>query len=136
MFRNSFRQQGIGLPAAIFVITLMATIAVAVNLLVSQNADSLNEEVRLTRAFYAAESGAGFAMHLMFPPQDFPNYNTAAVCPTVERSYEFTMEGLGSCSVAIACETDATVDSVDYYTITSTGTCGDISRTVQVRTSY
>lgn len=136
MFRNPARQQGIGLPAAIFVITLMATIAVAVNLLVSQNSDSLDEEVRLTRAFYAAESGAGFAMHLMFPPQDFPNYNTAAVCLTVARTYEFTVDGLAACNVAIECTTDATVDSVDYYTITSTGTCGDISRTVQVRTSY
>ncbi len=136
MFPDITRQKGIGLPAAIFVITLMVTIAVAVNLLVSRNADSLDEEVRLTRAFYAAESGAGFAMHLMFPPQDFPNYNTAAVCPTVARSYEFTMEGLGGCSVTIACVTDATVDAVDYYTITSTGSCGDISRTVQVRTSY
>jgi len=136
MFPDITRQKGIGLPAAIFVITLMATIAVAVNLLVSQNADSLDEEVRLTRAFYAAESGAGFAMHLMFPPQDFPNYNTAAVCPTVERSYEFTTDGLSGCRVAIECVTDATVDSADYYTITSTGSCGDISRTVQVRTSY
>lgn len=135
MFRNFARQKGIGLPAAIFVITLMAGIAVAVNLLVSQNADGLNEEVRLTRAFYAAESGAGFAMHLMFPPQDFPDYSTAAVCPTVARSYDFTLEGLGACSVEIDCVTDATVDSVNYYTITSTGTCGDISRTVQVRTS-
>ena len=135
MYRNPARQQGIGLPAAIFVITLMATIAVAVNLLLSQNADTLEEEVRLTRAFYAADSGAGFAMHLMFPPQDFPNYDTVAVCPTIARSYEFTMEGLGACSVEIDCVTDATVDSVNYYTIASTGTCGDISRTVQVRTS-
>lgn len=135
MFRNLASQKGIGLPAAIFVITLMAVIAVAVNLLVSQNADSLDEEVRLTRAFYAAESGAGFAMHLMFPPQDFPNYTSAAVCPTVARTYEFTMEGLGSCSVDISCVIDATVDSVNYYTLTSVGQCGDISRTVQVRTS-
>lgn len=136
MYPDVNKQAGIGLPAAIFVITLMAAIAVAVNLLVSQNADSIDEEVRLTRAFYAAESGAGFAMHMLFPPQDFPDYDTVAVCLTIERSYEFTPDGLGQCSVAIECENDAMVDFVNYFTVTSTGTCGDISRTVQVRTSY
>jgi MSHA biogenesis protein MshP len=133
------RQQGVGLPAAIFVITLMASIAVAISLLVSQNAETFEEEVRLTRAFYAAESGAGFAMNALFPPDEFPLYDTNAICPDnvgSPRVYEFTAEGLSSCSAEVSCVLDTTVDGLNYYTISSTGTCGDVSRTVQVRTSF
>ena len=133
------KEQGIGLPAAIFVITLMITIAVAVNLLVRQNAETFEEEVKLTRAFYAAESGAGFAMNALFPPDEFPSYSTTAICPEnvgSPRLYEFEAEGLEGCSVEVSCVTDATVDGVEYYTILSEGICDDVSRTVQVRTSF
>ena len=60
-------QSGIGLPAAIFIITTMALIAVAINLLVRENAETFVEEINLSRAFYAAESGAGFIMNRTFP---------------------------------------------------------------------
>lgn len=136
---TSQKQRGIGLPAAIFVITLMITIAVAVNLLVRQNAETFEEELRLTRAFYAAESGAGFAMNALFPPDEFPSYSSTAICPEnagSPRLYEFEAEGLQGCSAAVSCVTDATVDGVEYYTILSTGSCGEVSRTVQVRTSF
>ena len=137
--QSLIHQRGIGLPAAIFVITLMITIAVAVNLLVRQNAESFEEELRLTRAFYAAESGAGFAMNALFPPDEFPSYGSTAICPEnagSPRLYEFDAEGLENCSAEVSCVTDATVDGVEYYTILSTGSCGEVSRTVQVRTSF
>tara|TARA_R110002072_G_scaffold136124_2_gene278046 strand:- start:1371 stop:1823 length:453 start_codon:yes stop_codon:yes gene_type:complete len=133
------RQQGVGLPAAIFVITLMATIAIGVNLLVSQNAETFEEEIRLTRAFYAAESGANFAMNALFPPDEFPQYDTTAICPDnvgTPRVYEFEADGLRECSAEVSCAIDATVDDVNYVTISSTGICGQVSRTVQVRSSY
>jgi MSHA biogenesis protein MshP len=136
---SGHKQHGIGLPAAIFVITLMITIAVGVNLLVRQNAETFEEELRLTRAFYAAESGAGFAMNALFPPDEFPAYGTTAICPEnagSPRLYEFEAEGLEGCSVEVSCVTDATVDDVEYYTITSTGSCGEVSRTIQVRSSF
>lgn len=133
------KQRGVGLPAAIFVITLMVSISVAIQLLVSQNAEQFEEEVQLTRAFYAAESGAGFAMNALFPPTEFPLYNVTAICPEnagSPRVYEFEADGLRSCSAEVSCVTDATVDGLNYYTITSEGICNDISRTVQVRTSF
>lgn len=135
MYPEPFYQRGVGLPAALFVITLMAAIAVAINYLVSQNAETLEEELRLTRAFYAAESGAGLAMGLLFPPDDFPQYTPSLACPTVAREVAFLAEGLTVCSATIACVLDATVDAVNYFTVTSTGTCGEVSRTVQVRTA-
>ncbi len=133
------KQRGVGLPAAIFVITLMVSISVAIQLLVSQNAEQFEEEVQLTRAFYAAETGAGFAMNALFPPDEFPQYNGTAICPEnagSPRVYEFEADGLRNCSAEVSCVTDATVDDVNYYTITSEGICDDVSRTVQVRTSF
>ena len=133
------RQRGVGLPAAIFVITLMVTISLAINQLVQQNAETFEEETQLTRAFYAAESGAGFAMNALFPPDEFPLYNVTATCPdnlSDPRVYEFQVSGLAACRAEVSCVIDADVDDVEYYTITSTGICDDVQRTVQIRTSF
>jgi MSHA biogenesis protein MshP len=134
------KQKGIGIPAALFVITLLAILAVAINSLVSDNAETFQEEVLLTRAFYAAESGAGFAMNALFPPDEFPRYQkdvlNTAVCDAGPREYTLTAEGLNGCDVSVSCVIDATVAGVEYYTITSVATCDDVTRTVQVRTSF
>lgn len=134
------RQRGINIPAAVFIITLLSIVAVAINSLVSDNAETFQEEVLLTRAFYAAESGAGFALNALFPPEEFPLYQrgvaSTAVCDAGPREYAFAAEGLSLCSAAVSCVVDATVDGVEYYTITSIGSCDTVSRTVQVRTSF
>ncbi len=124
-------QAGIGLPAAIFVITLLAIIAVAINSLVSQNAQTFEEEINLTRAFYAAESGAGFAMNWLYPPEDYPSYTP--VCSS--RTYNLTVDGLNQCTADVTC-TLITISGTNYATIESEGTCGDVERTIQVRTVY
>ena len=139
--RLLYRQRGLGLPAALFVITVLAVLAVAINGLVSQNDAAFEEEVLLTRAFYAAESGASFGLNALFPPEEFPLYTNGAGavaggCPVVNNTYDFDVDGLGSCSAEVSCVEDATVSGVDYYTISSVGSCADVSRTVQVRTSF
>lgn len=128
------RQSGIGLPAAIFVITLMAVIAVAVNQLLSQNAQTFEEELNLTRAFYAAESGIGFTMNTIFPPEEYSGYPDG-VCEATERVYNFTVAGLNQCSATVSC-TDVTASGKTYATILSTGVCGDVARTLRVGTTY
>ena len=128
-------QSGIGIPAALFVITLLALLAVAINSLLSQNANIYEEEVDLTRAFYAAESGAGFALNSIFPPEEFPQYNVNAECAAGPREYTFTIPGLNACTATVTCSVDATVSSVEYYTIVSEGDCNGVTRTVQVRSS-
>ena len=128
-------QSGIGLPAAIFVITLMAVIAVAVNQLVSQNAQTFEEELNLTRAFYAAESGAGFVMNTVFPPEEYSAYAPNAECIDIDRVYNFTVDGLNQCSATVRC-TPVLIGATTYATIQSKGSCGDVERTVQIRTVY
>tara|TARA_B110000858_G_scaffold134187_1_gene152517 strand:- start:21337 stop:21777 length:441 start_codon:yes stop_codon:yes gene_type:complete len=132
---NFSHQSGIGLPAAIFVITLMAVIAVAVNQLVSQNAQTFEEEVNLTRAFYAAESGAGFVMNTVFPPEEYPTYAVNAECIVMERVYDFIVDGLNQCSATVTCD-PVTIGTTNYATVQSKGVCGDVERTVQIRTVY
>ena len=124
-------QRGVGLPAAIFVITVMVIIAVAINAIVEQNAQTFEEEVNLTRAFFAAESAAGFAMNGIYPPEEFPTYAGSA-CPAT--TYSLTIPGLNECSAEVTCDIK-TVGSRDYITIDSEASCGDVTRIIQVRTS-
>lgn len=134
-------QSGIGLPAAIFVITLLAAMAAGINLLIQQGAETFEEEVALTRAYYAAESGAWLAMHALFPPHEYPDYHPEeddipGLCNAISRELLFTAAGLNACSADITCEIDAEIDDQYYITFTSIGTCDDVRRTVQVRTSF
>lgn len=133
---SGYTQQGVGLPAAIFIITVMALIAAAVSQLVGQNAQTYSEAVNLTRAFYAAESGAGFAMNTIFPPEDYASgYPNVNKCPASATVYNFVADGLNQCSATVTCTSVTTAGST-FATIESEGACGDVERTVQVRTVY
>ena len=127
-------QRGVGLPAAIFVITLLVLIAFGLNELVNENAVTFEEEINLTRAFYAAESGAGFAMNTLYPPEEYPGYASTATC-AASTTFNFVVDGINQCSALVTCN-EITVSSRNYATIKSTGTCNDVDRTIQVRTSY
>jgi len=129
------KQKGVGLPAAIFIITIMALLAVGINLLVEQNSQSFAEELQLTRAFYAAETGAGFAMNTIYPPEEYSAYATTAECAAGPRTYNFTVDGLNNCSAEVTCNA-IVVGTRNYATVESEGTCGDVERTIQVRTVY
>lgn len=122
------RQRGLGLATALFVITVMAILAVLISRLVANNAGSTQEEIALIRAFYSAESGVQFGLNTLFPP----NPLVMGACPAGPVNYDLVEGGLGACEVDVSCNS-VTVSSVDYYTITSTGTCNDVSRTIQVR---
>jgi MSHA biogenesis protein MshP len=120
-------QRGLGLATALFVITVMALLASLIFQLIRSNTQSTQEQIQLVRAFYAAESGVQFGLNKVFPPGP-----PAAVCAAGPTTYNLAVDGLNQCTAAVVCSS-VTVDSIDYYTITSTGTCGDVSRTIQVR---
>lgn len=128
-------QRGLGLATALFVITAMALLAVLINQLVRSGAQSTEEELNLVRAFFAAQSGVEYGLNRAFPPDD-----SDTACPTVhDTSVDFAEielgddgEGLAQCSMEVSCHT-LIVEGDPYYTITSKGACGEVSRTVQVR---
>ena len=135
MKRALAKQRGLGLATALFVITAMALLAVLINQLVRSGAQSTAEELNLVRAFFAAQSGVEYGLNRAFPPDA-----SDTACPTVhDTELDFAAvdlgedaEGLAQCSIEVSCHT-LIVEGDPYYTITSTGTCGEVSRKVQVR---
>lgn len=120
-------QMGLSLATALFVITVMALLAAMIFQLVRSNAETTSEQVLLIRSFYAAQSGVQFGLNAVFPPD-----GSGATCSAPYPQYELESEGLQACTADVSCAS-LLVNSATYFTITSTGTCGGVSRTIQVR---
>lgn len=125
-FQSTCKQRGLSLATALFVITVMAFLAVMIFQLIRSNAETTEEEVLLNRAFNAAETGVQFGLNTVFPPS-----GALGACPASE-AYALAAVGLEACSAQVSCSS-VEVDGTDYFTVTSRGTCGAVSRTIQVR---
>ena len=130
------KQAGLGLATALFVITILGLLAVFIGRLVEFNAASFSEEMELVQSFYAAESGAQFGMNDLV----FPFGVSSPMCPGAVSAteYFFTSGALNNCSASVTCayvDVDIDGDSSPerFYTLESAGTCGDVTRTIQVR---
>ena len=131
-FRNKPRQRGIGLPIAIFVITVMAAFAINMGLLVEDNASGRIEYITNLRATLAADTGADLGMNVAFAPSDAPDYASGVTCSSSAINYSFTSDaGMSGCSAAVTC-TATSAGGKTIYTITSVGTCDSISKTVEI----
>jgi MSHA biogenesis protein MshP len=123
---SKYKQAGIGLPVAIFIITIMSLIAVAVNQIGATSSYSYSQNLLSSRAFYAAESGAQLRAQSIL---------TANPCSCgVDVTYNFTVKGLNLCSAETICtQFDANLET--FCTIESIGRCdgGNAQRTVEVR---
>ena len=125
---NLKKQSGIGLPMALFIITILAMIIAAITDLEESSGVGFSLDVNSMRAFYAAESGAQVAMAEIFPASGGGGGSCGSVTPTLN----FSKSGLNGCSVSVTCS-QVTVDSVSYYTLKSTGSCGGgLDRAVRV----
>jgi MSHA biogenesis protein MshP len=124
-----YKERGLSLATALFVITVMAVLAALIFQLVRNNAETTQEEILLIRSFYAAETGVQFGLNRVFPPN-----GAATTCATTTTypQYAFSEGGLEACTADVTCA-PLVVNTATYYTITSKGTCGAVSRTVQVR---
>src|SRR5690606_14137362 len=118
--------------------------AVAIQMQLADNAEALQEQLLLTRAQYAAESGAGLALNQLFPPSGYPNYANRGVCDfdvvttgnCGSDEYEFEVDELAGCSARLADENFSIVDDGHYVAVFSTGICGDVQRVVKVETRF
>jgi len=123
--------RGIGLPVAIFVITVLSAFAVNVGYLVQDNAAGRSEYVQALRALLAAESGGDFGLSVLFDPTDAPTY-VALNCSSTPVSFSFDNDpGMRGCSSSVSC-TSVTSNGETVYTITSIGTCDEITRTISI----
>lgn len=125
-------QRGLGLATALFVITVMALLAVLITQLVRSNAEAIGEELNLMRSYFAAQSGVEFGLNRAFPPEGGAGWCPAVTASTTFVPLDFTEAGLSDCTADIECDT-LRVTGKNYYTLTVTGSCGGVSRTLQVR---
>ena len=108
------RQQGLGLVSAIFLITVVAAIAVGVASLVRTSGESFAQDVLGLKAFLAAESGAQLGLNRLYAPVG------AGVC--ADRVFDLNQPGLERCQANVTCRAD-TADGQIFYTLRSEGRC-------------
>ena len=122
-------QQGISLAVLLFILIIIGLLATALTNLTSQSTQANAQQVIATRAFFAAESGANLQAQSIFP------LTGASSC--ANQTYNFTGNGLNGCTATTVCNT-ITVNSEDYFQVTSTGQCNSgqplqATRTIEVR---
>jgi len=114
------KQRGIGLPMALFIITILAMIIAAITDLEESSGVGFGLDVNSMRAFYAAESGAQAAMAEIFPASG----GGGGSCGSITATHTFSKSGLNGCKAEMTCSR-MTVNGLDYYTLKSTGSCGN-----------
>lgn len=123
-------QRGVSLVIAIFILVVLSLLGAAMINILSAGGESVAREVLSTRALFVAESGAQRALNQIFPPGS--SVGQTAVCDTLDASAvdypAAALAGIQGCSTLqaeIDCSwANPTGSTVNYFTITSTGTCG------------
>lgn len=110
------QQRGIGLVGAIFLITVVAVLSVAISRSVATTGDAHVLELLSARAFMAAETGAQLAVTEVLPASG------PAVC--ADRVRLLDSIGMRGCQVATRC-IETVVAAQSYFTIESDGRCSD-----------
>ena len=125
-------QKGVGLPATVFLIVIVALIVLALGELNTKSNLGFGQDFYSIKAFYAAESGAQVALNKVFMGEQA----CGAGLVSVDFDTNTNKAGLENCNVNVSC-TASTVDSVDYYTFTSAAVCGagyeQAQRSIEVR---
>ncbi|SFN41965.1 hypothetical protein [Marinobacter pelagius] len=126
-------QHGIGLPIALFVITVLALLVVGMAQLQQATGQSVSLQIQSQRAFYAAETGAQLAVAEVLD---------SGSCAGVLTEQVYTLGALSECKARLSCAVTTPLPipgsgSNSVFTLTSVGECGSgnelASRTVEVR---
>ncbi|MCP3908395.1 MAG: hypothetical protein GY712_10320 [Oceanicoccus sp.] len=123
MVASRKKQQGFSVVMAVFIIVVLGMLAAAMIKFLSAGAESVAREIISARALMAAESGAQRKLNEIFPPGGATDTSRCVA----DTPYTFGgIEGCSNTSVSVACQF-AVVDSVNYFTVNSTGRCGPLS---------
>jgi len=117
-------QRGLGLIGAIFFITLVALLTVALTRSVATSARAGSIDIQRMQALLAAETGAQLGAHAALPPTG------ASQC--VSRMVALDGFNLPGCQASISCRVEV-VSAVNYYSIQSDGQCMDGSKVAAQR---
>lgn len=126
------KQCGLGLPATVFLISIIAALVAALANLSESGAAAFGQDYQSMRAFYAAESGANVGLNRVIVGGE----SNCATLASIDFDSGGANAGLDDCVATLACSS-VTVDGSDYLTISSTATCGSgfeqAARAVEVR---
>ena len=126
MYPNPSQQAGFSMPVVVFVLVVMALLAVAITQLGSRSNIAVAREELATRALFAAESGAQWAAsRLLFNAlgEADKTFSDTACIAANGQLLNFTEDGLKSCSATISCK-DNSLGSKGFYTLSIEGQCG------------
>ncbi len=128
--QHNNQQNGFSMAFLLFAIVIISLLAAALIQLNAQSNLANAQQVISTRAFFAAESGAQLQALRIFPVS-----GGAGTCSN--QSFNFSNNGLNGCTTTTTCTT-ITVNSENYYQVTSAGQCNagqplQATRTIEVR---
>ncbi len=112
------RQVGMGLPAAIFLLVVLAMLAVAMGDLLTLSSQASTLQVNAQRAVFAAHSGVQAAAARLLPAGQ-----PATTCGSVPGSLQFAVDGLRGCEVRLQCREDRVASDM-VFTVEAEATCG------------
>jgi MSHA biogenesis protein MshP len=129
---NKESQRGVGLPATVFLIVIIALIVLALGELNQKSNLGFGQDLFSMRAFYAAESGAQVALNRVFVG--------VQACTAGMTNIDFDSgsanPGLDQCEVVVDCG-QTLINTTTFYTFSSTATCGSgfeqAQRRIEVR---
>lgn len=114
------------MPLAILIIVGLALLAIAISRINAQSGGSSIREAVAVQAFYAADSGAQYAMnYLFFPTAERSTADTNCDSLSGEPNLSFAVPGLQNCEADLSCSRTADdADTTSYYLIQSVAVCG------------
>ena len=120
--QNKYKQRGSALVIAIFIIIVLSALGAALVNMLDSSQEGVAYEVLGTRAYTAAQSGLQWQLAEVFPLS-----SNAIACKSQadinSRTPNFlNIKGLAQCNVSVTCS-DFELDSIRYFSITSTGQC-------------
>lgn len=129
------KQQGIGLPATVFLIVIVALIVLALGDINTKSNIGFGQDFYSVKAFYAAESGAQIALNrVIMGGQVCPT--TASTLVSIDFDTVTDNSGLETCNVSVSC-LRTSVDTINYYNFISAARCGSgyeqAQRSIEVR---
>ena len=126
-------QRGFSIPAAIFVLVVVAMLGAAMQKILSKGEQDIAREVLSMRALMAAESGIERGLHQVLeinPASCTGNLTNppSSLTPLIS-AWVLASAGMSSCEINVVCgvaQYDADNDGLleSYYTLRSSGQCG------------
>lgn len=127
------QQKGFSIPAALFVLVVVAMLGTAMVSILNQGTASIAREVVSIRALMAAESGAERGLYEVLESNPAACTGTmlnppASLNPLIV-NWQLVASGMTSCEVNVSCaltqvDTDSDGTLEDYFTLRSEATCG------------